>query len=241
MKTTTLFFLPLFIFFLCSCDKEETDPVEEIALSSVVLPASFSAQEPHEIIVQITTGTPCYSIDVEKTVSGNIFEYDFILTEEDVACIQVVKQHDVPVIFDPASIGTYTLRFLIDGELYETREIVVTEYSLVGTWKVLRFEDEINNSVMLSPESEEIVIRFGSSNFDGSTKRNEFQGEYEVQDNNKILITEYLATEAEETEFGKLFYDAMSSGQIRPLPFEVDESSLKINYEEGKFMILSRL
>lgn len=241
MKTTMLFFLPLFIFFFWSCEKEEINPVEEAAMSAVVLPAFSSAQEPQEIIVQITTGTPCYSIDVVKTVSGNTFNYNFILTEEDVPCVQVVKTHDIPVVFDPPSAGTYTLHFLIDEELHETREIVVTEHSLIGTWQVSSFEDDIQNTVVSSPEDEEIVITFGSSGFDGNTKRNEFEGEYQVQTGNKILVTEYLTTEAAETTFGKMFYDAMRSGQLQPLPFEVSENLLKINYEEKQYMILSRL
>ena len=241
MKTKMFFFLLLFIFSLWSCEKEEIVTVEEIAFSAVVLPVSSSAQEPQEIIVQITTGTPCYSIEVEKTVTGNLFEYNFILTEIETICIQATKKHDIPVIFDPSSAGTFTLRFLIDGELHETHEIVVTENSLVGTWQVLRFEDKIQNTVVSSPEAEEIVITFGSSNLEGTTERNRFEGEYQIPAKNEILCTEFLSTEAEETEFGKMFYEVMKIGQIQPLPFEVNENLLKINYEEGQYMILSRL
>lgn len=240
MKYILLLFLPIFIFFFSSCEKEETVIVEEVALSAVVLPASFSALEPQEIIVQITTGTPCYSIAVEKTVSGKTFEYNFILTEEDNACIQVVKQHDVPVVFDPSSPGTYLLHFLIDGELHETQEIVVAENSVVGDWEVLRFEDETQNILMSAPEGEETIITFSSSGFEGRTERNEFEGEYQLKAENKILITEYYSTEAQETALGQMFYEAMRSGQTDPLPFEVEENLLTINYEEGHYMVLSR-
>ena len=241
MKTKSFFFLPLFIFSLWSCEKEEMEPVEEIALSAVVLPASSMAQEPREIIVQVSTPTPCYTIDVVKTVLNNVYEYNFTLTEQDIVCVQVVKKHDIPVVFDPPSAGTYTLRFLIDGELHDTKEIVVTENSLVGTWQVLRFENEIQNPVMSSPEDEEIIITFGTPTFEGTTARNEFQGEYQIPAQNKILFTEHLTTEAAETEFGEMFYDVMRSGQIQPLPFEVNGDLLKINYEEGLYMVLGRV
>ena len=241
MKTKTFIFLPLFIFSLWSCEQQEMEPVEETTLSAVVLPASSSAQDPQEIIVHITTGTPCYSIEVVKTVSDKVFEYNFILIEEKVACIQVVKTHEIPVIFDPSSAGIYTLRFLIGGKLHETREMVVTENSLVGTWQVLRFEDELQSTIISSPEDEEIIIMFGSSNLKGTTERNEFEGEYQVQASNKILFTKYISTEQEDTEFGKMFYNVMRIGQIHPLSFEVNENLLMINYEEGQYMVLSRL
>lgn len=127
MKTKILFFLPLVIFFFWSCEKEEPESVQEIRLSAVTLPGSSLQQEPHEISVKITTPTPCYSIEVSKSVSGNTFEYNFLTTEEDGACIQVIKEHDLSVVFDPPGPGTYTLNFYIDGELKETREIVITE------------------------------------------------------------------------------------------------------------------
>lgn len=240
MKIKQLFLLSLFLFSLCSCENEETVHVEENALSAVVLPVSFSAQEPREIVVQITTATPCYSIEVVKTVSGYTFEYNFVLTEEDNACIQVVKEHNIPVVFDPTGAGTYTLRFLIDGELQETREIVVAEYSLIGKWQVLRFEDEEQNTTISSPEGEEISITFGASGFEGTTDRNEFHGDYHIEAN-KILVTQFLSTEQEETEFGKRFYVALAIMQMQPMPFIAQENLLKIYYEEGQIMVLSRL
>lgn len=127
MKTKMIFLLPFLAFFFLSCEKEENSPVQEIRLSAIILPHSASLQEPQEISVRITTPTPCYSIETLKSVSGNTFEYNFLLTEEDGACIQVVKEHELSVVFDPQNPGTYTLNFLIDGELKETREIVVTE------------------------------------------------------------------------------------------------------------------
>lgn len=241
MKTKTFFFLPLFLFSLWSCEQEENEPVEEISLSAIVMPAYFSAHEHQEIIVQITTGTPCYTIDIKKTVSGNTFIYDFRLIEDDIACVQVVKKHDIPVVFDPPSAGTYTLRFLIDGEFYEKREVVVTENILVGTWQVISFENELENTAISSPEDEEISILIGSSGFEGTTERNSFEGEYQVHDKHKIHITKFLSTEQEETEFGKRFYDVMRIWQIQPLPFEAKENLIRINYEEGQFMVLSRL
>lgn len=240
MKNLSQFFLPLLLFFLVSCDKEENVSIEEANLSAVVLPASITAQE-QEIIVEITTGTPCYSIEVVKSVSGNTFTYNFILTMEDVACVQVAKTHQIPVFFDPPAAGTYILQFLIDGELHETREIEVAENPLLGTWRVLRFENEIENTEMSSPAGEEIVITFGSTGFEGTTARNEFEGDYEVQKNNKIFITKYLTSEQLETEFGEMFNDFMRSGQIQPLPFEISEGFLRIEYEERKYIVLSKV
>lgn len=120
-------------------------------------------------------------------------------------------------------------------------ELALSAVGLPGTWQVLHFEDESGNTVISSPEDEEIVLTIDSSSFEGTTERNEFEGEYQVQAKNRILFTEYVSTEEEETDFGKIFYDAMRTGQTQPMPFEINKNLLKINYEEGQLMILRRL
>lgn len=116
-----------FLFF--SCDKDDPAPsVENNFIADISFMESSSVQEAQEIEVTIHKGTPCQFVSkTEKTISGNTFNYNFILEGHDDPCITVVTEEVVAVNFDPSEIGQYTLRFLINGELFETRTVTVTE------------------------------------------------------------------------------------------------------------------
>ena len=129
MKTLNYFFLPLLLFMFTACDKEEHSTVEEPEISEINMMTTSPLNEPQEIAVKIQKPTPCHTVEVETTTSGNTITYDILISPPngEVACIQVVKEETVTVQFEPSASGTYTLNFLINGELQETREIVVTE------------------------------------------------------------------------------------------------------------------
>ena len=129
MKTPMYFFLPLLLIMFTACEKEEHTTVEESEISEINMMANSPLNEPQEITIKIQKPTPCHTVEVETTTTGNTITYDILVSaaQGDVACIQVVKEETVTVLFEPSAKGTYTLDFLINGELQETREIIVTE------------------------------------------------------------------------------------------------------------------
>ena len=129
MKTPVYLFLPLLLILFTACDKEELTTVGEPEISEINMMATSPLNEPQEITVKVQKPTPCHTVEVESTSSGNIFTYDILISAPtgEVACIQVVKEEVVEVQFAPSASGTYTLNFLINGEFQETREIIVTE------------------------------------------------------------------------------------------------------------------
>lgn len=126
MKNASYLFLPILFFFLASCEKEAALP--EPGIIAISFLQSSSVQEPQEVTVKIEKPTPCHEVSqANKTVSGNTFSYDIILLNGSEICADVIAEETVKVTFDPSTIGEYTLNFLINGNLYETRKVNVTE------------------------------------------------------------------------------------------------------------------
>lgn len=121
------YILPLIFFFLTSCDKE--DPVASDFIANISFLESSTVHEAQEIKVTIYKGTPCeYVGEVLETVSGNTFNYDFILRGTNNRCIAIKGMNeDVTVNFEPSAPGNYTLNFYINGKFLETRTVSVTE------------------------------------------------------------------------------------------------------------------
>ena len=129
MKTTIYFFLPLLLILFTACEKEEHPTVEEPEISEINMTTNSLLNEPQEISIKIRKPTPCHTVEVETTTTGNTITYDILISppEGEVACVQVVKEETFSVQFEPSEGGTHTLNFLINGELQETREIIVSE------------------------------------------------------------------------------------------------------------------
>lgn len=130
MKTAQSLFLPVLLFLLLACEKGEVLKDNENADVFLELDISFNEIPPQVITIRVQKPTPCYEINIKKTSSGNVFNYDLILTDTlkaDEVCIQVIKEKTLNLDFDPESGGDYTLNFYVNGELYETREVTVTE------------------------------------------------------------------------------------------------------------------
>ena len=126
MKASNYLFLPVLFFLLISCEKEAL--LKEPGILDIAFLQSSSVQEPQEITVKIEKPTPCHFVsETNKTTSGNTFNYDFILSSGDEVCADVIEEETVKVTFDPSTSGEYTLNFLINGRLYETRTVTVTE------------------------------------------------------------------------------------------------------------------
>lgn len=130
MKKSFYLCLPLLFFFLLSCEKDDITSVPDPDITEIAMLQASTVSEPQEISVTIFKGTPCHQVvETKKTISGNTFNYDIILSEgeEGTSCITVVDSETLTVSFDPPTSGDYTLNFLINGKIYETRTITVTE------------------------------------------------------------------------------------------------------------------
>lgn len=125
-----LFFLcfPILVLLFVSCDKE--DPVAvggNLSVADITLLAPSASNVPIEISVTIHKPTPCHSVkEVNKTVSGKIFNYDFILQDSGEMCVQVIANETVNVSFDPSESGEYILNFFINGTLIKTSSVTVS-------------------------------------------------------------------------------------------------------------------
>jgi len=126
----TIYFLSVIFlsFSLTSCDKDDADPVSEINITSITLADSYKAGETEQISVTITKPTPCHIIDEETvTVNGRTHSYNFRLVDKAEVCVQMIQNETVTVDFEPVEAGEHTLTFSINGELFETRTVTVTE------------------------------------------------------------------------------------------------------------------
>ena len=129
MKNLPNFLVPVLFLFLLSCDKDDPVPsTENNFIANISFPESSSVQEHQQIEITIGKATPCHTIQkVEKNVSGKTFNYNFILVGHNDPCPHVAVQEIVNVDFNPSSTGEHTLKFSINGKLFETRIIAVTE------------------------------------------------------------------------------------------------------------------
>lgn len=122
--------LPVLCFLFISCSKEDIDEVQQPEILSINLMATAVAKQSQEISVTIEKPTPCHEItDVQITSSGNRVSYNFIVTGPtgDTVCADVIQEETVTVNFEPETGGEYTLNFLLNGTLAETRTVTVSE------------------------------------------------------------------------------------------------------------------
>lgn len=129
MKNSLNLVMLIMVFFLLSCDKDDPVPaVNENSIANISMLQSSSVGEAQEIEVTIQKATPCHVVsEVQKSVSENNFNYNIILQGQENPCTTVISKEVVTVAFDPSNAGQYTLKFSINGELFETRTVSVTE------------------------------------------------------------------------------------------------------------------
>lgn len=117
---------------LISCGNDEpkpevVSPAGEAAILDVQVKGAVSTQQAQQIDVTIFKPTPCHTVKETKVSgSGTTVNYDFILQGSGDICAQVIAEEVVSVTFNPQTSGVYTLNFLIDGKLYKTEQVNVT-------------------------------------------------------------------------------------------------------------------
>lgn len=128
MKTINYLFLPVLLLFIISCEKEIISPEDQPMILEISLSETSSVTTPQEISITIDKPTPCHYVsEVKKTVSDKTYSYNIILVSGAEICTTVIEEETVTVTFDPATNGEYRLHFLINGKLYESRTVTVTE------------------------------------------------------------------------------------------------------------------
>lgn len=116
-----------------------------------------------------------------------------------------------------------------------------TNDTLLGNWRLTGYEDTSTNTGTAPPNgSEPITITFTAAEFKGDTERNTLSAVYTLEDH-VILIRNIAGTEVAESDWGRLFVDALvrpfdaDSGTIR-LAYVLSNNQLRIRYDENKFM-----
>ena len=133
MNTLRYLALCLAFLLLISCGKDEpkpevVPPAGEAAILDVQVKGAVSTRQAQQIDVTIFKPTPCYIVKETKvSTSGTTVNYNIILQGNgDMICAQVIVEEVVSVAFNPQTSGVYTLNFLIDGKLYKTEQVTVT-------------------------------------------------------------------------------------------------------------------
>lgn len=124
---------------------------------------------------------------------------------------------------------------------------LIVNPSILGEWQVVGI---LNTSptgpILAPPEGEVISITFtASKSFSGTTSVNSFGGRFRTSDDT-LIFDEMVSTEVAETAFGLAFYDAFydtDNSDTGLTSFEIaiqDENTVRLEYQEFKFLILQR-
>ncbi len=127
MKKTFYLLMPVMVFFFLSCDKD--DPVSSEAthlIANISFAQTSSDNNSQTISVTIEHSETCWVVsNIEEAVSGKTINYNIKTTRVGEVCGQAITPEVVTVIFNPSSTGEYTLNFLVNGNLRETRKVTI--------------------------------------------------------------------------------------------------------------------
>lgn len=241
-----IYLFPVILFFLFSCDKEDPFPsVENNFIANISMLESSSDQEAQEIKVLVQKATPCHSISrTIKTISGNTFNYNFIIEGSINPCATMISQEVITVIFDPSTSGQHTLNFSINGHLFETRTVAVVPGSIGGQWTVVSFEDyQASTSITKTEENtwsgsefnngdNTILFSFTdnlSGRISGKNVSNYFEGDFRISPDGKLTTANVPFTEQDEPEWGKMFHNITLAES-----YELNKNRLVIYYNNKK-------
>lgn len=120
------------------------------------------------------------------------------------------------------------------------------EPTLSGEWHVVAIHNSSPQGPTSAPlEGEVISIVFdGIGAFVGSTSANDFAGDYNIQ-NNVLSFTELLSTDALDTAYGTIFFDAMdasvnSANNNQEFALSFANGQLTLTYADFRFLTLEK-
>ncbi|MEK6152698.1 META domain-containing protein [Flavobacteriaceae bacterium 3-367] len=118
--------------------------------------------------------------------------------------------------------------------------------TLSGEWHVVAIHNSSPQGPTSAPlEGEIISIVFdGVDSFVGSTSANDFAGDYAIQ-NNVLSFTGLLSTDALDTAYGTIFFDAMdasvnSTTNNQEFALSFANGQLTLTYADFRFLTLEK-
>lgn len=124
-----LLILPLLLLMFLACEKDDLDQVQEAQFTNIAYLSTSTAAEGQKISVTIEKPYACLKVkEIVESSQGKTKTYDFILPglAKDQGCFTVIGEETFELTFAPSEAGEYILNFLINGKLFETRTVTVT-------------------------------------------------------------------------------------------------------------------
>lgn len=124
---------------------------------------------------------------------------------------------------------------------------LIVNRSILGEWQVVGILNTSPTGPILAPvEGETITITFTQSkSFSGTTSANSFSGRFRTSDDT-LIFDGMASTDVAETVFGLAFFNAFydaDNSDTGLTSFQIaiqDESTLRLEYQEFRFLILQR-
>jgi len=113
--------------------------------------------------------------------------------------------------------------------------------TLLGSWELVNYYNEATDEINKPPSgSDPISITFEETDFQGSTGRNNFFGDYNSELNDLSFVS-FVGTEIVESEWGTLFFQTIASTydseeELFVMKFNIENNLLIIEYNQSRFM-----
>lgn len=117
----------------------------------------------------------------------------------------------------------------------------VVNETLLGSWELVDYYDQATDETTNPPSgSDTIRITFEETDFQGSTGRNTFFGDY-TSELNDLSFVSFAGTEIAESEWGTLFFQTIAStydsdSELFTMKFSLENNMLIIEYNQSRFM-----
>jgi hypothetical protein len=107
--------------------------------------------------------------------------------------------------------------------------------SINGTWKVIAYEDRVNNTRILKDSANswgglDVVLTFEGNRISGKNTTNQVSGRFSYKGTREISVQEYGGTEISEPKWGMMFGEAVFKFQT----FTISEQHLTFCYNNGQ-------
>ena len=112
-----------------------------------------------------------------------------------------------------------------------------------GTWRVVQVQISNEAIPQTTPEDENISLSFiEGGSFTGRTSVNQLSGRYELNDSTLTML-EFTTTEAADTAFAAVFYNAIAEAQVpnetfAPFDYRLSGSNLILAFGDSGQMVL---
>ncbi|TLF47028.1 hypothetical protein [Maribacter aurantiacus] len=118
--------------------------------------------------------------------------------------------------------------------------------TLLGKWELIAYYDQSTRETKNPPiGSDSIKITFEIGDFQGSTGRNTFFGNY-ISELSNLSLLSLNGTEIAESEWGTLFFQTITSTynsnqELFIMEYTIERNILNIEYAESRFMLFKAI